>query len=143
MPQTVAEMLRTTPQGPFIRENGLAECIEACFDCAQACVACADACLGEQNVTSLLKCIRLNLDCADVCECTGRLLSRQQQPDLELLRNALELCRFACNKCAAECLRHAGMHEHCRLCGESCRGCEDACARLLEVFREADVEAPH
>jgi hypothetical protein len=44
---------------------------------------CADACLGEEKVEMLRRCIRLNLDCADVCNATGRMLSRQQEPDLE------------------------------------------------------------
>jgi len=44
----------------------LANCIEACFDCAQTCTACADACLSEQLVAELTRCIRVNLDCADV-----------------------------------------------------------------------------
>ena len=55
MHQTVTEMLRTTPRGPFIQEDALAACIDACIDCAQSCVACADACLGEDDVKTLLR----------------------------------------------------------------------------------------
>jgi len=136
MHQTVTEMLRATPRGPFIQEDALARCIDACLDCAQACVACADACLGEDDVKLLARCIRLDLDCADVCETTGRVLSRQEQPDLELLRRATELCELACAKCAEECARHRH-HEHCRICEQSCHACQQACRQLLAVFDKA------
>jgi hypothetical protein len=64
-------------------------------------VDCADACLGEQDVQMLVCCIRLNLDCADVCATTGRLLARQVEFDPALgdsgctsLRSSVsDLCR--------------------------------------------------
>ena len=130
----VAQMLQTHPSKTQIDEALLRECIEACFDCAQTCTACADACLGEQqHLQMLVRCIRLNLDCADVCETTGRLLSRQTEPDWSLIRAQLEACAAACRSCGDECQRHAGMHQHCQVCAESCRRCEQACNRLLQA----------
>jgi len=61
----------------------------------------------------LIRCIRLNLDCADVCDATGRLISRQTEPDWGLLRAQLQACVAACQICGAECERHAG--RHCQL----------------------------
>ena len=110
----------------------LAECIEACYACAQACTACADACLSERMVAELTKCIRTDLDCADICATTSAVLSRHTGYDANLTRAVLEVCRTACRSCAAECEEHAGMHEHCRICGEACRRCESACAELLD-----------
>ena len=130
----VEAMLQTHPRRGQIDQALLRECIEACFDCAQACTACADACLGEQQVQQLIRCIRLNLDCADVCDTTGRLLSRQTDPDWSVLRAQLQACAVACRSCGNECQMHAGHHEHCRVCAESCRRCEDACDRLLAVL---------
>lgn len=133
-------MLETSPNNPPVDEAALAvlvECIEAVFDCAQACTACADACLAEDNVKELIRCIRLNQHCADVCGATGRILSRQESP--ELARVMLEACATACRLCGDECRRHAeglGM-EHCRACAEACRRCEEACRRLL-----ASLEPP-
>lgn len=49
-----------------IDKEKLAECIAACFECAQICTACADACLSEDMVAELTKCIRTDLDCADI-----------------------------------------------------------------------------
>jgi hypothetical protein len=71
------EILETTLHRPRFDREILARCIEACFSCGQACTACADACLAEDSVTDLARCIRLNLDCADICDVTGRVLSRQ------------------------------------------------------------------
>ena len=126
------EMLRTSPNNPPVDEGHrslLAEAIEALFDCAQACTACADACLAESGLEDLVRCIRLNLHCADICTTTGRLLSRQEAP--ELARAMLETCALACKLCGDECVGHASHMEHCRICAEACRRCEDACRRLL------------
>ncbi len=126
-------MIETNPNPAPVDAVTLAECIEACFDCAQTCTACADACLGEEMVAELRRCIRLDLDCADVCEVTGRALSRQTETDEQALRRLLEACADSCRACAEECERHAEMHEHCRVCADACRECEQSCRALLEA----------
>jgi hypothetical protein len=63
--------------------------VAACIECAQACTACADACFSEQNVADLTKCTRSNLDCADICDVTGRLLSRHTGYDSNITRAQL------------------------------------------------------
>jgi hypothetical protein len=127
-----AQMLDTYPKdlGGVDRAQLIA-CIEACFDCVQACTACADACLSEDMVAELTTCIRTCSDCADVCDTTGRVLSRHTGYDANLTRAVLEACATACKACGDECGRHAGMHEHCRVCAEACRRCETACRELL------------
>lgn len=84
----------------------LANCIEACFDCAQTCTACADACLSEQLVAELTRWIRVNLDCADVCDTPGRVLSRHTGYDANLTRAVLQACAQACKSCGDECDQH-------------------------------------
>jgi hypothetical protein len=69
----------------------LARCIEATVQCAQACTACADACLSEPDVTDLVRCIRENLDCADICDVTGRVLSRHTGDNTAMTRAMLQL----------------------------------------------------
>jgi Domain of Unknown Function (DUF326) len=127
-----AQMLDTYPKdlGAVDRQR-LQACIDACIECAQACTACADACLSEDMVADLTTCIRTNLDCADVCDTTGRVLSRHTGYDANLTRAVLEACAAACKACGDECGQHAGMHEHCRLCAEACRRCEAACRELV------------
>jgi hypothetical protein len=113
----------------------LIRCIEECFNCAQSCTSCADACLGEEMVAHLTYCIRLNLDCADVCTTTGRMLSRQTKPNWEVIRSQLSACAAVCKACGSECGGHADEHEHCRVCAEACRRCEGACDELLQALR--------
>jgi hypothetical protein len=130
------QMIETNPSGVAVDVNVLVECIEACFDCAQSCTACADACLGEQDPKMLARCIRLNLDCADVCGSTGKILSRQTAFDPTMAGAILLACTQACRVCAEECERHAsemGM-EHCRVCAEACRRCEAACHNLSSAM---------
>ena len=127
-----AQMLDAYPKDlGGIDKAALAQCITACFGCAQACTACADACLSEDMVAEMAKCVRTDLDCADVCEATGRVLSRHTGYDANLTRAVLQACASACKTCGDECESHAGHHEHCRLCAEACRRCEAACHTLL------------
>lgn len=126
-----ADMLRTSPSPSGYPTDDLVACIEACFACAQACTACADACLGEEMVAELRRCITTDLNCADICDATGRVLSRQTHYDAEFTQASLTACRDACRRCAEECDQHAEMHEHCRVCAEACRRCAEACDRLL------------
>ena len=125
-----AEMLRTHPQAT---SADLSRVIEALTACAQTCTSCADACLGEEgHLSELVRCIRLNLDCADICEATARVLTRQTAFEPATARAMLEACAEACRLCAEECERHAEMGmEHCRICAESCRRCETACRDAL------------
>jgi Domain of Unknown Function (DUF326) len=131
-----AEMLDTYPADlGGVDKQKLVSCIEACLDCTQACTACADACLSEQTVAELTKCIRTNLDCADVCDTTGRVLSRHTGYDANLTRAVLQACATACRSCGDECQQHASMHAHCRICAVACRHCEQACNDLLASLR--------
>jgi hypothetical protein len=129
------QMLDTYPRDFNLDADVLVAAIAALSDCAQACTACADDCLSEQMVAELVKCIRLNLDCADVCTATLRVLSRQTEYDANLTRPLLEACVAACKSCGDECERHAQRHEHCRVCAEACRRCERACNDLLASMK--------
>ena len=127
-----ARQLLDTYTGTFNVDAGvLASAIGALSDCAQACVADVDADLSEQNLTEMVTCIRLCLDCADVCTATIGVTSRQASYDASVTRPLLEACVAICKSCGDECERHAQMHEHCRVCEQACRVCEQACRQLL------------
>ncbi len=79
----------------------------------------------------MVRCIRLDLDCVNVCESTGKILFRQRAFDLEMARVTLEECAKACRLCGDECEEHAGHMEHCRVCAETCHRCESACEEGL------------
>ncbi|BCB77357.1 four-helix bundle copper-binding protein [Phytohabitans flavus] len=128
-------MLETHPDGlAGIDQQLVTRCIEACFDCAQACTSCADACLADNIVADLVRCAALNLNCADICETTGRMLSRPTGFDAVVALRTVQACAAVCATCALECERHAKVHEHCRICAEACRRCEEACQELLKAI---------
>ena len=134
MSEQIKEMLDAHPWPGHVDRDVLARCIEACFSCADTCTSCADACLSEDAVAELRKSIRLNLDCAEICSATGRVLTRQTEYDAPTSKALIEACREASRTCAEECERHATTHEHCRICAEACRACEQACRDLLAAM---------
>ena len=128
---TVREIIERHPRPASVDRDLLLRCIDECFDCSATCTACADACLGEPEVSELVRCVRRCLDCADVCNAVGRVVTRQTEMDLGVVRAALEACVVVCRECGDECERHAPHHDHCRVSAEVCRRCEQACSDLL------------
>lgn len=127
----VREMISSHPDVQGSTADQLLACIEECYNCAQTCTACADACLAEEMVADLRQCIRLNLDCADICAATGAMASRRTGSNEQVLRTVIQACAEACRVCGAECRSHAEMHEHCRVCAAACERCEQACTEAL------------
>lgn len=111
---------------------GFAAAIAACLDCSIVCHTCADACVAEDKLQMFQRCIRLDLDCSEICATTARMLSRAFDADSRVLQAQLRACLAACVACAEECERHARAHEHCRVCAETCRTCERACRQVME-----------
>ena len=83
----------------------------------------------------MARCIRLDLDCADICATTERVISRQTEYDANVTRAQLEACIAACRTCGDDCEEHGrqGM-EHCAVRAEQCRRCEQACRALLDAM---------
>jgi hypothetical protein len=128
---SVRDIIERHPRPSSLDRELLFSCIDECFDCSTTCTACADACLGEPDVPDLVRCVRLCLDCADICDTVGRVVSRQTEIDLGVVRAELEGCIVICRDCGDECEKHAPHHDHCRVSAESCRRCEQACRDLL------------
>lgn len=137
--QSIEAMLSTHPMPPADTAM-LARAIEETVNCAAICSICADACLLEENRRELIACIKLDLDCADVCRTAAAILSRPTRPGPQPMQAILAACTEACRVCAEECERHAAMHEHCRLCAVACRSCEEACEAMMRSFRHAGDE---
>jgi hypothetical protein len=128
------QMLDTYPRTLTVDATVLAAAIDAISDCAKACTADTDADLSEQNLAEMVKCIRLCLDCTDVCTATGAVLSRSGEYDADTTRPLLEACVAICHSCGEECKQHAPHHAHCQICAEACRRCEQACRELLAAL---------
>lgn len=127
----VREMISTHPHAQGSAAADVLKFIEEAYDCAQTCTSCADACLGEEMVQDLTQCIRMNLDCADICVATGAMASRRTGRNVDVLSAAIQACAEACRVCGDECQQHAEAHEHCRICADACRSCEQACRDAL------------
>ena len=126
-------MLDTFPVAVTVDADLLAATIDAVSDCAQACTADTDADLTEQNLAEMVKCIRLCLDCTDICTATAGVISRLAEYDSGITRPLLQACVAICKSCGDECERHAHM-PHCRVCAGACRRCERACRELLDAL---------
>ena len=100
-------MLDTYPRTFTVDADLLAVTIDALSDCAQACTADTDADLSEDNLAEMVKCIRLCLDCTDVCTATLGVVSRQTYYDPTITRPLLEACIATCKSCGDECAHHA------------------------------------
>jgi hypothetical protein len=141
--QPIEQMISSVANRVKVDAKVLTRCAEACFACAATCRMCADACLGEKQLDMLRRCIGLDLDCADQCIATGNMTLRSVDPDLAVLRSALETCALACASCGAECRKHASMHEHCRVCAEACATCERECRAMLQALGNASKTTTH
>ncbi len=128
---STADMLDTHPDTARVDRAALARAIDATSECSRICTACADACLAEPDVAQMARCIRDDVDCADVCDTTSRVMTRQTAGDPALARAVLEACFQACDSCAASCNEHRDMHEHCRICADACEACGQACRAAL------------
>jgi hypothetical protein len=113
----VRQMLDTYPRPPAVDAGLLAAAIEAASDCAQACTADTDADLGEQNLAEMVKCIRLCLDCADICTAIAGVLSRPAEFDANATRLLLGPARPSARAAA---MSASGM-PICRIAGSARR----------------------
>lgn len=93
-------------------------------ECASACHHCSVACLDEPDVQKLTTCIKLDMDCAQICEVSVSYISRASEQVKHLLKECSEICRL----CAEECEKHDHM-DHCKKCAEACHKCAEACKK--------------
>jgi hypothetical protein len=127
------QLLDTYPTTYRVDDDVLAAAIDALTDCTQACTADVSADLSEPQLTEMVTCIRLCLDCADICAASAGVVSRQAAYDPAVVRPLLDACVASCSSCGDECERHVN-HPHCRVCAEACRRCERACRELLAAL---------
>lgn len=102
--------------------------IDALNNCATVCNHCITACLEEEDVKMLANCIKLDIDCAEICGIVAGFLARGSAHASHLLPE----CADICNTCAEECEKHTHM-EHCKECAEACRKCAEACDQMVHA----------
>jgi len=106
------------------RGDPLTQAFDAALACAQAAAACADACVVQAD-KALTQCIRLHLDCADVCQTAAMVATRRAGANAPVVIGLLMLAEALCRDCAAEAERHA--LPACRRAADLARVCAEAC----------------
>lgn len=134
--EAIIDMVSASARILDLDAKSLADAIVSSLDCVAVCTICADACAAEPTAAELGRCVRLNLDCVDLCEAVARMLCRVGDPHSSGLRAALEACIDMCVACAAECRKHGERHAYCAVCAEVCQTCARACQGVLEVLVE-------
>lgn len=109
-------------------------CIEACNDCAISCDHCAAACLSEPNVQKMARCIKLDVDCAEICRLAVAYMSRGS----ELASTICGVCAEVCEACGEECAKHDAAH--CQECADACRRAAEECRRMAGSARRAGAQ---
>lgn len=134
---SIEKMIQEHPDvgGDYNQALGLA--VKHAMYCAAISNACADACSAE--AADMRRCIRLCLDCSDVCEATYRVASRRTDHNRPVIRTMLAVCIEACEICEAECVKYP--MAHCRRCATMCRECAEDCREALVTLNDEVHEA--
>ncbi|MGH8806969.1 MAG: four-helix bundle copper-binding protein [Noviherbaspirillum sp.] len=111
-------------------------CIDECHRCADACDYCANLSLSEYDIRALKRCIRLTIDCAQLCRVAAAYMARGS----ELSNILCTACSQVCEVCADECAQHE--MQHCQDCASACRRCAEACTQMLTTLVSAASERP-
>lgn len=102
-------------------ENHNSKLIVALAECAAACNNCLISCLDEEDVHMMSQCIKLDIDCARICQTTADFISRKSDYTGHLIKECIEIC----TNCVKECAKHD--MEHCKRCAEACKNCAEVC----------------
>lgn len=96
--------------------------------CIAECSHCAISCLQDHDVEKMQRCIRLNLDCAEICQLMMGFVGRNSEHAEHIARECAEIG----HACATECEKYTDM-EDCKRCAEACRACAEACEAGVAV----------
>ena len=107
--------------------------VEKLYDCQTMCNYCFNACLEEENVKSMVDCIKLNSECAGICEHVITALSFEDG----FSQNVLNVCIKACEACIAECRKH--YYLQCFECSKACKECIQACEDYIKMCDELNI----
>lgn len=95
--------------------------LEKIAECQAMCKYCFNACLEEEDIRMMARCIKLNVECSEICGITISSVAM----DGDFNRELLTVCAEACEKCSAECRKHDKLH--CMECAKACEDCARAC----------------
>jgi hypothetical protein len=128
----MADMMRSMPMPAMtgMDMSMMQPCVEACSAASMAATMCADADGGE----GMGRCASLCMSTADVAMTTMRMMLRPGGYDMAAMNAMMTACMAMGEACATECMQHAEMSEHCRLCASACRAMVDACSSAMAMM---------
>jgi hypothetical protein len=71
------------------------------------------------------------MNTADVATTMMRMMMRPNGYDMGVMRSMMTACMAMGEACAAECMMHAEMSEHCRICASACTAMVEACRSTM------------
>ena len=98
------------------------------YECQTKCKECFNACLEERSLDTLRKCLKLTVECANVCELTASSIVYEG----DFRPEVLALCIRACEECRIECSVHNSLH--CVECAALCGECTEACRNYIRTY---------
>ncbi len=105
----------------------LQDCMDACSAAEQACTMCADAMSG----TDTMMCRGMCMTMADMSNTMMRMMMRPHGMHGASMMAMLDTSMMMANAVADECMKHAAMDAHCRMCAQVCRNMAMACEAML------------
>ncbi len=109
------------------------ECLEALSACMQACVMCADADAAE----GMGRCASMCSNCADMCDSMMKMMLRMHGWDMGVMMSMMQSTTMMARACSAECMMHADMSEHCRMCAMACDQLVMTMEKMMGMMSEA------
>ena len=94
-------------------------------ECQAVCNYCFNACLEESDVQMMVRCIKLDKDCSEICGPAISLAASESEftnDILELLHHGLRSMCPGVRKT---------FYDHCKECAQACRKCAAACKSYM------------
>lgn len=131
----MTDMMKSMPADKMMGMDmtAMQECIEACSAASLAATMCADSDTGAD----MARCSSMCANMADVATTMMRMMMRPMGMEMMSMRAMMTACMEMGRACSAECMMHADMDEHCRMCAKACDAMVAACEKLMGSMQMA------
>ena len=136
MDMMMTDMMKAMPKmtdmasGITMDMTMMQSCIEACSAAAQAATMCADA----DAMEGMGKCAAMCANTADVATAMMHMMMRPSGYDSTVMMPMMEACMAMGMACSTECMMHADMADHCRICAMACDAMVESCRSMMAAM---------
>ncbi len=107
--------------------NNYQSCIDTCNKCAQECYECYEACLNEPDLNARRSCVKILIECANMCEMASGLMSINSR----FAKDHCKMCATVCDTCTTLC--NMFKDDHCQKCADICSICANECRSMVSM----------